>query len=50
MAISRSGIDERQKDVQISHEEWSDNWELAFKRSEKNTKVMKRKRKPKNNE
>jgi hypothetical protein len=43
--VSRSGINERQKTVQIPEDEWSDNWNLVFKREKKNDEVMKHKRK-----
>jgi hypothetical protein len=48
MSKSRSGIEERQKDVGIPDDEWEGNWNLIFKRDSKNTEKMKRK--PKNEE
>jgi len=45
---NRSGIEERQKVMQVSDEEWSENWDNIFKREKKNAPVMKHKRKNKN--
>ena len=45
---NRSGIEERQKEMQIPTEVWEDNWDsIAWKREKKNDDVMKHKRKPK---
>jgi len=45
---NRSGIEERQKVMQVSDEEWAENWDNIFKREKKNAPVMKHKRKNKN--
>ena len=45
MAQNRSGIEEGQKRVSVSDDEWDDNWGLAFSRESKNAPKMKHKRK-----
>lgn len=44
------GKGSKRRPTEVDEVEFDDNWEVVFKRNEKNDKVMKRKRKPKNDE